>query len=119
MVELDFEAIERGTRGHEMTEARLAEALRSRGIEPMEPVAGDPQFDLAWTVGDVLYVAEVKSITPRNTERQLRLGLGQVLRKREPHDPTWAAACAAADVTLIPAPRLERELDRLLARSDD
>jgi hypothetical protein len=138
VVELDFEAIERGTAGHEATEERLDAALRARGIEPLEPTAGDPKFDLAWQVGDVLYVAEIKSTTPRNLERQLRLGLGQVLRyrhllaqrtggnvravlvsEREPDDDTWATTTAGAGVALIPAPRIEVELERLLSHLPD
>ncbi|MCA9541713.1 MAG: hypothetical protein KC620_22605, partial [Myxococcales bacterium] len=39
-----------------------------------------PRYDLAWMVGGVFYVAEVKSLTPDNEEAQLRLGLGQLLR---------------------------------------
>jgi hypothetical protein len=37
-------------------------------------------FDLAWQIGRTLFVAQVKSLTLRNEEKQLRLGLGQVLR---------------------------------------
>jgi hypothetical protein len=44
------------------------------------PRPDEPQYDLAWLAGDTLYVAEVKSLTAANEERQLRLGLGQVLR---------------------------------------
>jgi hypothetical protein len=99
----------------------------------LRPVAGDPNFDLAWRIGDVLYVAEIKSTTPKNAGRQLRLGLGQVLRYRHhlAHrtggpvravlvaekavaDPTWAAAAASLDVALISGPRIEADLAYLL-----
>jgi hypothetical protein len=70
----------------------------------------------AWENGDETWVAEVKSITVLNEERQLRTALGQVLRyssktadrpvramivaEREPTDPSWAALCAEQDVSL-------------------
>ena len=41
---------------------------------------GRPWVLLAWLDGQVLHVAEVKSIRPENEERQLRLGIGQILR---------------------------------------
>lgn len=64
------------------------------------------------------WVAEVKSTTPQNEERQLRLGLGQVTRyrqllaedglpvraliatEREPSDPSWAALCEEQGIVL-------------------
>jgi hypothetical protein len=49
-------------------------------MTPRSPGVTDPKFDLAWEHEDVLFVAEVKSTTAENEERQLRLGLGQVLR---------------------------------------
>jgi hypothetical protein len=79
---------------------------------------GDAEFDLAWEVGDVIYVAEVKSITTANEEKQLRLGLGQVLRyqhhlraggrhviavlvpERQPSDMSWEQTCAGLGVVL-------------------
>jgi hypothetical protein len=36
-------------------------------------------FDLAWLEAEVLIAVEVKSLTEVNQDRQLRLGLGQVL----------------------------------------
>jgi len=63
-------------------------------------------------------VAEVKSITPANEERQLRLGLGQVLRYRQvlttrgsvrpilaieraPQDVSWSTLCSELGVRLV------------------
>jgi hypothetical protein len=64
------------------------------------------------------WVAEVKSTTPPNGERQLRLGLGQVTRyrqllaedgrtvraliatEREPSDPSWATLCEEQGIVL-------------------
>lgn len=79
---VDPAVIERGVRGHAETQNQLAEMLSSAGIEPRSPRPEEPNFDLAWQRDGVVYVAEVKSITPSNEERQLRLGLGQVLRYR-------------------------------------
>lgn len=73
---------ERALRGHAATQNALADHLRSRGFEPRSPGSDDPSFDLAWDEGDVVWVAEVKSMTHSNEEKQLRLGLGQVLRNR-------------------------------------
>jgi hypothetical protein len=66
-----------------------------------------------------LHVAEVKSITTANEEKQLRLGLGQVLRyrhllsyggrrvvaclvaERQPTDASWTALCTELGITLM------------------
>jgi hypothetical protein len=37
-------------------------------------------FDIAWEVDDAVFVGEAKSLAGKNEERQLCLGLGQVLR---------------------------------------
>jgi hypothetical protein len=132
-VEVDAEIVERGLRGHVETEHALATTLRELGIEPRSPTAGEPNFDVAWTHGATTYVAEVKSTTNRNEERQLRLGLGQVLRfrsilskalgrtvsailvpERAPRDPTWENTCAGVDVTLLPRDQLGQRLGRLM-----
>jgi len=132
-VEVDLEVVERGFRGHVDTEKALAAALADLGIEPRRPERGDPNFDLAWRAGGRLFVAEVKSTTPTNEERQLRLGLGQVLRyrslltaqtgelvvallvpEREPVDPTWADVCAGVDVKLVAAPQIGARLRALV-----
>lgn len=77
--EVDPDLIDRGTSAHMDVQDQLAEAVRSAGAEPRSPAPHDPQFDVAWQVGDSAFVAEVKSLTEENEDRQLRLGLGQVL----------------------------------------
>jgi hypothetical protein len=117
--EVDPEVIERGTRGHAVTQNALATFLVASGMEPVSPTVGDPDFDVAWSREGTLYVAEVKSITNANEEKQLRLGLGQVLWyrhrlaeerdpvhavlvvEREPTDSGWLRACAGARVALV------------------
>lgn len=114
----DPDVLDRGTRGHRKTRNSLAAYLQSAGIEPRDPEA-QPLFDLAWRDGGVLFVAEVKSLTSKNEEHQLRLGLGQVLRyrdqlaqgtervvavlvvEREPSDLTWLRLCSALGVPLV------------------
>lgn len=116
--DVDPAAVERGLRGHADTQNALAATLAAAGITPRSPKADEPNFDLAWRDHDVIFVAEVKSITPQNEERQLRLGLGQVLRyrnrlsasgqavravlvcERPPPDPTWQALCDELAVVL-------------------
>ena len=102
--------VERGIRGHATTQNSLAHYLRSVGSEPRSPRANEPNFDVAWQVADRIFVAEVKSVTRMNEEKQLRLGLGQVLRyadqlshtgtvvpvlvaERRPTDCSWEQLC--------------------------
>ena len=71
--------MERGIAAHMDVQDALAEAVRSAGLVPLSPATHDPQFDVAWKIDDSVFVVEVKSVTEENEERQLRLGLGQVL----------------------------------------
>jgi len=79
----------------------------------------EPRFDLAWFRGRAVWVAEVKSITSTNEERQLRTAIGQVLRYRQkltasghdvqaiiitsrpPHDSSWDELCQWEGIVLI------------------
>ena len=121
----DPDLVGRGNRAHKHTRNTLGAYVKSLGIRPLDPVPSDPPFDLAWREGDILYVAEVKSITRENEERQLRLGLGQLLRyshllrKRaehvipvlvpelKPRDPEWSQLCKALNVKLVFPPDFE------------
>jgi hypothetical protein len=109
----------RGLRAHNIAQNLLAAAVEEAGYEPRRPNPDEPQYDLAWEAGDVTWVAEVKSITPQNEERQLRHALGQVLRyrqlleadgrtvkaliaiEREPSDTSWAELCAGERIALV------------------
>jgi hypothetical protein len=125
----DPDLVGRGNRAHRRTRNALATHLKSLGIQPLDPGRPDPPFDLAWWEEGVLYVAEVKSITRENEERQLRLGLGQLLRychllhKRaqhvipvlvpelKPRDPEWSQLCKALNVTLTFPPDFQVLID--------
>jgi len=116
---VDPAMVERALRSHATTQNALAQLLESNAVEPSSPVARGPLYDLAWRRDGVIYVAEVKSRTDENEERQLRLGLGQVLRYRQvlsadlgaparavlvlssaPKDHSWTQLCEALDVQL-------------------
>jgi hypothetical protein len=116
---VDPDVIDRGTKAHIDTQNALAARLVSAGLLPLEPQASTPPYDLAWDDQQTLFVAEVKSLTPANEEKQLRLGLGQILRythelrsngvdsvqpvlvaEREPGDPTWRGTCSELGVIL-------------------
>jgi hypothetical protein len=77
---VDPDVVDRGVRAHAATQNELAARLVLAGFSPLGPDASTPAFDIAWWQGAVFVVAEVKSLTIANEERQLRLGLGQVLR---------------------------------------
>lgn len=109
---------ERALNGHAKTQNALADYLISLGIRPLSAVGSQPPFDIAWDCDGYLWVGEVKSITDANEEKQLRLGLGQVLRyrhivgmsrparaalivERMPRDPTWLELCAHLNVIVV------------------
>lgn len=101
--------------------------------EPLSPTLHDPNFDVAWEHEGTFYVAEIKSVTDQNEERQLRLGLGQIIRfrsllasrldrqvrtvlvpERRSRDDAWRATCEGVGVELIAADELARRLPSLL-----
>lgn len=118
--DIDPDLIDRGTRSHHAVVQALAAWVESHGLVAFLPDGG-PEYDLAWEEAGVTYVAEVKSTTDANEEKQLRLGLGQVLRyqhavraqsrgertvvavlvaEREPRDASWRSLCDSLGVRL-------------------
>jgi hypothetical protein len=109
----------RGKAAHAITQNELAGAVEAAGHSPRRPRSDEPQYDLAWQDGETTWVAEVKSLTPQNEERQLRLALGQVLRYRQllavddrdvravivveraPTDMSWRKLCEEQGATLL------------------
>jgi hypothetical protein len=127
---VDPSIVERGIRGHVATQNQLAEAVLNAGMCPRSPAALEPNFDLAWSDGSTIWVAEVKSLTIKNEEKQLRLGLGQVLRyahllarlhssnvrpvlvaERQPSSVDWVELCAIHNVQLL-WPPFKKELQK-------
>jgi hypothetical protein len=129
---VDPALVERGLRGHADTQNALARRLREAGLIPRSRLPHEPNFDLAWQAGEIVHVAEVKSITDANEVEQLRLGLGQVLHyrhqllalgysqvvavlvpERTPLDSSWLELCRDLGVVLLAGDRLDAHPDML------
>jgi hypothetical protein len=110
-----------------MPDSERASELRTKAR--VGSVAADPQYPTVRSCmerSNILYVAEVKSVTTKNEEKQLRLGLGQVLRykhllglsrpsvravlviERGPTDPSWFDLCRSLGVILISPDSFDR-----------
>lgn len=116
--QIDPALVERANRGHATTQNALAAYLSTKGWEPRSPTPHEPNYDIAWKRDGTIFVAEIKSLTKENEEKQLRLGLGQVLRywdilsvnqaqvkavlvvEREPADAGWIRLCELLGVLL-------------------
>lgn len=122
--EVDPNEVDRGLRGHAVTQNALASYVKTLGYQPLRPALGDPDFDLAWEVDGEIWVAEVKSMTAANATKQLRLALGQVLdyadrvassgRKPRPviategqPEPRWIELCLRHGVVLVSVGRFD------------
>jgi hypothetical protein len=79
----DSDASGAGWVEHNTTQYRIARIVAAAGWAPRSPRAEEPRYDLAWARGQIIWVAEVKSVTSQNEERQLRTAIGQVLRYRQ------------------------------------
>jgi hypothetical protein len=115
----DPTVIDRALRAHADTQNSLSDFLTSSGAITWSPQPAEPDFDLAWTFRGVTFVGEVKSLTAINEDRQLRLGLGQVLDyqalmarettavravlvvEHQPQDARWLALCERHNVVLV------------------
>ena len=125
--DVDPSEVDRALRGHARTQNALAQFVSESGLTPLSPGPNQPQFDLAWLGPDsILRVAEVKSLTRANEERQLRLAIGQVLRyahllsqtgaevipivvpQREPRDASWLDLCETLSVKVAWPGRWDR-----------
>lgn len=116
----DPNVLDRSLKAHWDTQNALYDFLAARGVKAWSPRTKEPDFDLAWERSGVVYVAEVKSLPDAGSEdRQLRLGIGQVLDyqalmarqhqqvravlavERQPADPRWMLLCTAHGVNLV------------------
>lgn len=116
---VDPAVVERALRSHGDLQNLLAGRVMELGSDPRSPGPLDPPWDLLWLNGSTAWVAEVKSLTRANEDRQLRLGLGQALIYRQrllrtyqsvravlmvewrPSDPDWQALCESLNVLLL------------------
>jgi len=129
-IEVDPALVERGLKAHIRTQNEVADWLKQQGLIELSPARDDPNFDVAWWRNDRFFVCEVKSLTEKNEEHQLRLGLGQVLRyqqkiggncvavlaaERKPSDPDWLELCDDLGVHLV----WPGNFDRLLLGNDE
>lgn len=76
---VDPSLVERGLEVHARVQNELADYLEWHGIRPLSPAPSEPNFDLAFAVGETLTVVEVTCLSSSDAERQLQLGLGRVL----------------------------------------
>ena len=119
--EVDPDVVDRGSKAHKKIQNDLADYLYSNGISPESPKNNRINFDISWWKADTYFIGEIKSITNENEEKQLRLGLGQILRyislvdrKVFPRvvavlivekldDLSWYQTCSNNNVTLVTA----------------
>ena len=125
----DPDRIGLGLAAHNRTQNTIAEIVRALGWNPRSPAANEPEYDLAWKTKVGVFVCEVKSLTPANEERQMRMAIGQVIRYRQkltaagyepvtaiiatekqPSDFSWKDLCADEDIVLISPDTAEETL---------
>lgn len=80
---VDPDAVDRGLKAHADIQNRLADIAALLGAEPRSPKSTEPTYDLAFRWDGTTFVAEAKSTTAANEDKQLRLGLGQILHYRQ------------------------------------
>lgn len=112
----DPNEVDRGLRAHAHIQNELAQLVTELGGIAYSPGPNEPPYDLAFEADGSRFVAEVKSARPSNEEKQIRLGLGQLLHyqellpgevggilavESEPTDlNTWTAICDRLQITL-------------------
>lgn len=65
---------------HNALQDSIADLAAQRGFLPLSPTHPRAQFDVGWEDADGgLHIVEVKSLNTVNEDRQVRLGLGQIL----------------------------------------
>ena len=130
----DPDVIDRGNKAHRKIQNSLANFLASNGIRPESPDGSNAtniNFDIAWEKDGKYFIGEIKSTTKLNEEKQLRLGLGQVLRyassasrtykdkfskivpvliAEEIRDSSWKTTCNELNVLLVD----QNQFDKLL-----
>lgn len=116
---VDPNLLDRRSARHAQLQNVLAKLIEEHGLTALSPHSNDPDFDLAWRIDESLFIAEIKTTTPSNEARQLRLGLGQVLDyadtaasngvgvvpvlavEHRPSDFRWVGLCERHGVRLV------------------
>lgn len=116
----DPDSYGRGLMAHNKTQNKIASIVLCLGWAARSPKLDEPEYDIAWKINETLYVCEVKSLTDKNEEKQLRLAIGQVIRYRQklnsvghepvraviatekvPNDKSWFDLCEQENIILI------------------
>jgi hypothetical protein len=119
----------RGLAAHNKTQNSISAVVHKFGWIPRSPRSNEPEYDIAWEASGNLFVCEVKSLTLKNEERQLRMAMGQVIRyrqklnaaghepvyaviaaEREPTDQSWDELCEQENIILVWPGDAERRL---------
>ena len=127
---VDPDSIDRGTNAHKDVQDQLADAVLGSGMGASLSQRFRPSLrHRAGQWPDTAWIAEVKSLTESNEDRQLRLGLGQVLSyaylvdwgaaanrpvlavERKPSSEYWPDLCASHGVELSWPEAFEEMLD--------
>lgn len=116
----DPDSAGRGLTAHNKTQNIIADVVHKLGWLPRSPRSNEPEYDIAWEANGNLFVCEVKSLTLKNEEKQLRMAIGQVIRyrqklnaaghepvhaviaaEREPTDQSWDELCEQENIVLV------------------
>ncbi len=120
--------LERAVASHQRVQDQVAKQAGKAGWAAHRARPVDPDYDLLLARDGTAVVVEVKSLTKDNEDRQMRLGLGQVLMyrhqlaasrppgvrrvlaaiavERRPTNPAWLELCNNVDVALAWSPDL-------------
>ena len=130
--EVDPDAVDRATSSHVNLQNIIAEWLVSNGISPCQPKSTEPPYDIGWEYNETIFLCEVKSLTDQNEEKQLRFGLGQILRyiykleltganvvgllmvERKPQDREWIGLCKKLNVLIFWPALLSKQSPQLI-----
>ena len=132
--EVDPDVVDRATFAHKNLQNRVVEWLDFNGISPRQPKSTEPQYDIGWEYNKKIFLCEVKSLTDQNEEKQLRFGLGQLLRysykleltganvvgllmvERKPQDEEWIGLCKKLNILVLWPALLSEQSPQLIGR---
>ena len=130
--EVDPDAVDRATSSHVNLQNMVAKWLEDNDISPYQPNPNGPQYDIGWEYNKTIFLCEVKSLTNQNEEKQLRFGLGQILRyvhtleltganvvgllmvERKPKDAEWIDLCRKLNILVLWPASLQKQSPQLI-----